>query len=195
MERLHKHLEHPNTKARLQFADFSSASNTLQSHILAEKLSTHFHLDNQLILWISDFLTNRSQKMLVNNTSSDVLVTSTGSPQGCVLSPLLIILYTDDCRSTHPDCHLVKYADSPVLALQSLTSPQLSVVVWLIGPGGKHGEDQRDGGDLFQQPEGAGCSCHQHNPLEEYRACGGVQVLRKSSRGSISWGCSTLIHL
>ena len=60
--------------------------------------------------------------VLVNNTFSDLSLTSTGSPQGCVLSPLLFILYTDDCRSTHPDCHLVKYADDTVL-LSLLSGP------------------------------------------------------------------------
>ncbi len=99
----------------LLFAGFSSAFNSLQPHILATKLSSRFHLDDQLIMWILDFLTNRSQRVLVNNTFSDVRYTSTGSPQGCVLSPLLFILYTDDCRSTLPNCYLVKYADDTVL--------------------------------------------------------------------------------
>ncbi|CAM4658728.1 unnamed protein product [Leuciscus chuanchicus] len=112
---IHKHLEIPSTSARLLFADFSSAFNTMQPHILAEKLITRFHLNHQLILWIIDFLTNRSQRVLVNHTLSDNLFTSTGSPQGCVLSPLLFILYTDDCRSTQPNCHCVKFADDTVL--------------------------------------------------------------------------------
>ena len=112
---IHKHLEIPKTTARLLFADFSSAFNSMQPHILAEKLITRFHLNHQLTLWIIDFLTNRSQRVLVNHTLSDTLFTSTASPQGCVLSPLLFILYTDDCRSTQPDCHFVKFADDTVL--------------------------------------------------------------------------------
>ena len=67
MGTVHKHPEHPNTPVRLLFADFSSAFNTLRLHILAEKLSNQFGMDNQLI-------------------------PSTGSPQGCVFSPLLFIL-------------------------------------------------------------------------------------------------------
>ncbi|XP_025755542.1 uncharacterized protein sypl1 isoform X1 [Oreochromis niloticus] len=51
----------------------------------------------------------------INNSLSGLRSTSTGSPQGCVLSPLLFIRYTDDCRSTQPNCHLVKYADDTVL--------------------------------------------------------------------------------
>jgi len=115
MDTIHKHLELPNTSARVLFADFSSAFNTLQPHILAEKLSSPFHLDDQLTLWIIDFLTNRTQTVLVNNTFSDLSITSTGSPQGCIRSLLLFILYTDDCRSTHHPGHLVKCADDTVL--------------------------------------------------------------------------------
>lgn len=124
LETVQKHLETPNTIARLLFADFSSAFNTMQPHILAEKLINHFCFDHQLTLWIIDFLTNRPQRVLVNNSFSDILHTSTGSPQGCVLSPLLYILYTDDCRSTQPNAHLVKFADDTVL-LSLLTAPTL----------------------------------------------------------------------
>ncbi|XP_063324368.2 GTPase IMAP family member 8-like [Pelmatolapia mariae] len=63
-----------------------------------------------------------TQKVRVNNSLSVLRSTSTGSPQGCVLSPLLFILYTDDCRSTQPNCHLVKYADDTVL-LSLLSGP------------------------------------------------------------------------
>lgn len=115
LDTIHKHLEIPNTSARLLFVDFSSAFNTMQPYILAEKLITRFHLNHQLILWILDFLTKRSQRVLVNHTLSDNLFTSTGSPQGCVLSPLFFILYTDDCRSVQPNCHCVKFADDTVL--------------------------------------------------------------------------------
>ena len=57
--------------ARLLFADFS-AFNTLQTHILANKLTSYFQIDDQLNRWILDFLTNRSQRVQVNNISSDL---------------------------------------------------------------------------------------------------------------------------
>ncbi|XP_035981037.1 LOW QUALITY PROTEIN: CD276 antigen [Fundulus heteroclitus] len=37
------------------------------------------------------------------------------SPQGCVLSPLLHILYTDDCRSETDNRHIVKFADDTII--------------------------------------------------------------------------------
>ncbi|KAF7658282.1 hypothetical protein LDENG_00015260 [Lucifuga dentata] len=61
--------------ARLLFAFFSSAFNSLKPHNLAGKLLTSFSLEHQFILWITDFLTHRSQRILVNGHFSDLLFT------------------------------------------------------------------------------------------------------------------------
>ncbi len=62
---------------------------------------TDFGLDFNLVGWILDFLTDRTQRVRVNGSLSAPLITSTGTPQGCVLSPLLYILYTNNCMSKH----------------------------------------------------------------------------------------------
>jgi len=127
LDNIHKHLETPNSLARILFADFSSAFNTMWPHILAEKLINRFRLSHQLILWIIDFLTNRTQRVLVSDTFSEVQSTSTGSPQGCVLSSLLYILYTDDCRPTQSNCHIAKFAnDRPYIQLLKCAPELLS---------------------------------------------------------------------
>ncbi|CAI5677546.1 unnamed protein product [Oreochromis niloticus] len=112
---LYKHLEAPHTHARLLFADFSSAFNTIQPFLLADRLYNHFKLDTSLVGWVTDFLTNRSQCVRVNHVFSDVLSFSTGSPQGCCLSPLLFILYTNECRSNFTNRHILKFADDTVI--------------------------------------------------------------------------------
>ena len=112
---LFMHLEGQKTHARLLFIDFSSAFNTIQPFLLADRLLHQFKLDPNLISWITDFLTNRSQCVRVNRVFSNVLSSSTGSPQGCCWSPLLFILYTNECRSSFSNRLILKFADDTVI--------------------------------------------------------------------------------
>jgi len=51
-------------------------------------------LNTPLCAWILDFLTARPQVISMGKHTSRPLTLNTGSPQGCVLSPLLYSLYT-----------------------------------------------------------------------------------------------------
>ena len=51
----------------------------------------------------------------MNNHCSSVIITNTGAPQGCVLSPTLFTLYTNDCATTDINSKLFKYADDTAL--------------------------------------------------------------------------------
>ncbi|KAI3374185.1 hypothetical protein L3Q82_006042 [Scortum barcoo] len=53
----------------------------------------------------------RPQSVRIHDVSSSSISLSTGSPQGCVLSPLLFTLLTHDCSAIHPSCLIVKFAD------------------------------------------------------------------------------------
>lgn len=63
---LFKHLEGSGCHAGLLFIDFSSTLNTIQPHILAQRLLEHFNLGTNLVGWILNYLTNRTQKIRVN---------------------------------------------------------------------------------------------------------------------------------
>ena len=115
LDLIHSHLEAPSTFVRLLFIDFSSAFNCIQPHILACILKDTYKIDSGLICWLINFLTNRSQRVRVNGTLSDTLSSSTGSPQGCVLSALLFILYTNQCQSNFAKRHIIKFADDSVI--------------------------------------------------------------------------------
>ena len=104
------HLEHRESYVRMLFIDYSSAFNTIILAILVCKLSA-LGLDPLTCSWISDFLTNRPQKVKLGPHFSSTRTLSTGSPQGCVLSPLLYSLYTFDCSPTHLSNTIVKFAD------------------------------------------------------------------------------------
>ena len=114
---LHYTLEHLDTAgnyARILFVDFSSAFNTILPSTLEHQLSL-LHVPASTCRWITDFLTNRSQRVKLGKTISSSRSTSTGSPQGCVLSPLLFSLYTNSCVSIHPSVKLLKFADDTTL--------------------------------------------------------------------------------
>ena len=46
---------------------------------------------------------------------STSITSNTGSPQCCVLSPLLFIMYTDSCRSSQVGSHLDTFSDDTAL--------------------------------------------------------------------------------
>ena len=46
---------------------------------------------------------------------SDFKTISTGSPHGCVLSPLLFSLYSNSCNSSYQLIKLLKFADDTTL--------------------------------------------------------------------------------
>ena len=49
--------------------------------------------------------------MKIDNCKSSVLVSNTGAPQGCVLSPFLFSVYTNSVVSNNPSVRIFKYAD------------------------------------------------------------------------------------
>ncbi|KAK3542863.1 hypothetical protein QTP70_006127 [Hemibagrus guttatus] len=112
-----QHLDKSGTYVRLLFVDFSSAFNTIIPTLLQTKL-TQLSVSSSICQWITSFLTDRHQLVKLGKFMSNSRTTSTGAPQGCVLSPLLFSLYTNDCTSTDPSVKLLKFAyDTTVIGL------------------------------------------------------------------------------
>ncbi|KAK2894332.1 hypothetical protein Q8A73_016816 [Channa argus] len=109
-----QHLDRPGTYVRILFVDFSSAFNTIIPSLLQLKL-TQLSVPSSVCQWITSFLTDRQQLVRLGKLSSSTRTISTGAPQGCVLSPLLFSLYTNDCTSKHPSVKLLKFADDTTL--------------------------------------------------------------------------------
>jgi hypothetical protein len=92
------------------FIDFSSSFNTIVLSKLIIKLGA-LGLNPALCNWVLDFLTGRPQVVKVGNNNSTKLILNTGSPQGCVLIPLLYSLFTHDYVATHVSNSIIKFAD------------------------------------------------------------------------------------
>ncbi|KAK3510058.1 hypothetical protein QTP70_026788, partial [Hemibagrus guttatus] len=109
-----QHLDSPGSYARILFVDFSSAFNTIIPALLRDKLF-QLNVPDSMCSWITDFLTDRRQFVRLGTHVSDLQHISTGSPQSCVLSPLLFSLYTNGCTSGHQSVKLLKFADDTTL--------------------------------------------------------------------------------
>ncbi|KAK0155032.1 RNA-directed DNA polymerase from mobile element jockey [Merluccius polli] len=109
-----KHLENSKAYARLLFMDFSSAFNTILPQTLLKTLD-QMEVNPFLIRWYFAFLTGRQQQVKVNSTLSHIQEINTGAPQGCVSSPILFTLYTNNCKSQYSNNYIIKFSDDTVL--------------------------------------------------------------------------------
>ena len=90
--------------------DYSSAFNTIVPSKLIIKLEA-LGLNPTLCNWVLDFLKGRPQVVKVEINIYTSLILNTGTPQGCMLSPLLYFLFTNDCMATHASNSIIKFAD------------------------------------------------------------------------------------
>lgn len=104
------HLENKDSYINMLFVVYSSAFNTVMPHRLTDKLSS-LGLHPTLCDWLLDFLTGRPQSVRIGNRTSASITTNIGTPQGCVLSPILYTLFTHDCVVSHKDNIILKFAD------------------------------------------------------------------------------------
>ena len=97
-----QHLDSPNTYARILFVNFSSAFNTIIPSKLFDKVQC-FGVPQSMCLWMLDFLLSRPQIVKIGDNLSSSVTLSTGTPQGCVMSPMLY--------SCHVRTKILKFAD------------------------------------------------------------------------------------
>lgn len=115
------------------FLDLSKAFDSLPHSLILHSLS-RVGICGELHSWIADYLTGRSQRVVLHGAESPAVSVSSGVPQGSILGPLLFILSVDMLASLSISSSgkIGMYADDicyyrPVFAEEDLLAVQLDV--------------------------------------------------------------------
>ena len=105
--------------------DLSSAFDTIDVHLLCEKLSI-YGLTHRSIAWFQSFLTMRQQRVQVGNEFSQPETISIGCPQGSLLSPLVFLIYIADLDQWVKNVNVRGYADDTISSISD-TSEEIII--------------------------------------------------------------------
>ena len=97
------------------YLDYAKAFDKVDHPLLIQKLEK-YGIHPSLIRWIKDFLTNRSQSVVVNGVHSFIAIIVSGVPQGTVLGPILFIIFINDIGTCIKHSTLRCFADDTRLA-------------------------------------------------------------------------------
>ena len=104
-----------NKQTDILYLDFAKAFDTVDHVILIEKLKW-YGVTGQLIDWFSDYLKDRSQRVVIEGTASERLPVTSSVPQGSLVGPLLFIIFINDLPDViHEQTITALYADDTKL--------------------------------------------------------------------------------
>lgn len=108
------------TQTDLLIMDFSKAFDKVPHKRLISKLSW-LGITGPTLSWISDFLHDRTQRVLLEGETSTPRPVTSGVPQGTVLGPILFLAYINDLPSSIKHSNIRLFADDCVLYKQILS--------------------------------------------------------------------------
>ena len=92
------------------YTDFTSAFTSVNHTLVLHKLKHSFGVTGLAYDWLESYLSNRTQRVVLNGKQSAWIPVRSGVPEGSVLGPLLFACYLADLPS-HMTCECIMYAD------------------------------------------------------------------------------------
>ena len=125
VDELHRNLAN-GSQIDLAILDFSKAFDVVPHDKLLHKLS-YYGIRGQTLSWIRSFLADRTQRVVVDDKSSEVAPVPSGVPQGSVLGPILFLVFINDMpECIESSCRL--FADDSIIYREIVTSSDCAVL-------------------------------------------------------------------
>ena len=78
------------------YTDFSAAFQSVNHSLLIHKLKASYHISGPALEWLTSYLSNRQQRVVVNGRCSEWCRVTSGTPEGGVISALCFAMYIND---------------------------------------------------------------------------------------------------
>jgi hypothetical protein len=109
--------------------DLKRAFDSLAHQKLLESLRRG-QLPHLFLKWCQNFLENRSQRVLLDeSTFSRIITVTSGVPQGSVLSPYLFAAHMGSLKSSISNAEIFKYADDVITAIPILRTTDVDSLI------------------------------------------------------------------
>lgn len=108
------------------FLDISKAFDKVSHSKLLLKLEA-YGICGDLLLFFKSYLSNRKQRVCINNVYSSECSILSGVPQGSVMGPFMFILYVNDLIDVIKNSHLIQFADDSKISFRFKTINQISL--------------------------------------------------------------------
>ena len=111
--------------------DFSKAFDRVPHQALLHKLC-NFGISGDLLNWCQDYLSNRTQRVLIDGYSSSLTEITSGVPQGSILGPLFFVLFINDLPDVVGSTSTIAlYADdSKMFRVINCDDDRFSRMIW-----------------------------------------------------------------